>query len=88
MNKAELLKNSIEAERRRLASTKEGNGPFRGTCRAIPKLVELASFLQSVCNNHWKQVSSDETVQGWSQDNIKQAITDALKDIPSFITHW
>ena len=41
---AELLKDNIEAERRRLASTDEGGGPSRGTCRAIPNLL---SWLRS-----------------------------------------
>ena len=39
---------------KKLVSTEEVSGPFRGTCRAILKLVKLASLLQSVCSNHLK----------------------------------
>ena len=35
---AELLKDNIEAERRRLASTEEGGGSSRGARRGIPNL--------------------------------------------------
>ena len=38
INMAELLKDNIEAERRRLASTEEGGGLSRGARRGIPNL--------------------------------------------------
>ena len=42
---AELLKDNIEAERRRLASTKEGSGPSRGTHIEPSQTCYAASLL-------------------------------------------
>lgn len=58
---AELLKDNIEAKRRRLASMDKGGGPSRGTRRAIPNLLSClccySLFAAIICSKY--QVSRE-----------------------------